>query len=101
MRHQARDVAEAGRELGRFDSRPWLRSVDVPAGMVLTTQDTAVAPAKQRELAQAVGATIFEAPIDHLEVTTRATDYNPALIAALAAVGAGSRQAAPIAPAVP
>jgi pimeloyl-ACP methyl ester carboxylesterase len=28
MRHSARDVAEAGRELGRFDSRPgWLRSV--------------------------------------------------------------------------
>ncbi len=24
MRHSARDIAEAGRELGRFDSRPWL-----------------------------------------------------------------------------
>jgi pimeloyl-ACP methyl ester carboxylesterase len=30
MRHEARDMAEAGRELGRFDSRPWLRSVSVP-----------------------------------------------------------------------
>jgi pimeloyl-ACP methyl ester carboxylesterase len=87
MRHQPRDVAEAGRELGRFDSRPWLRSVSVPAAMVLTGQDTAVAPAKQRELAQAVGATVFEVAMDHLELTTRADEYNPALISALAAVG--------------
>ena len=27
MRHSARDIAEAGRELGRFDSRPWLGTV--------------------------------------------------------------------------
>ena len=94
MRHQARDVAEAGRELGRFDSRPWLRVTDVPAAMVLTSRDTAVAPAKQRELARAVGAAIFEAPIDHLEVTTRATEYNPALISALAAVSSARDTAA-------
>ena len=25
MRHSVLDIAEAGRELGRFDSRPWLR----------------------------------------------------------------------------
>ena len=31
MRHTARDIAEAGRELGRFDSRPWLRSLAVPS----------------------------------------------------------------------
>jgi hypothetical protein len=46
-----------------------------------------VAPAKQRELAQAVSATVFEVAIDHLELTTRADEYNPALISALAAVG--------------
>jgi pimeloyl-ACP methyl ester carboxylesterase len=83
MRHQARDVAEAGRELGRFDSRPWLGSVNVPAAMVLTSRDTAVAPAKQRELAAAIGATVYEAAIDHLEVTNRAAEYNPALLSAL------------------
>ena len=31
-RHSARDIAEAGRELGRFDSRPWLRAAAVPHG---------------------------------------------------------------------
>jgi pimeloyl-ACP methyl ester carboxylesterase len=87
MRHSARDVAEAGRELGRFDSRPWLQAVSVPAAMVLTARDQAVAPSKQRELAIAIGATVFEAPIDHLDVTNRATDYNPALVQALESVG--------------
>jgi 3-oxoadipate enol-lactonase len=86
MRHEARDVAEAGRELGRFDSRPWLRNVKVPAAMVLTGRDGAVAPAKQRELAAAIRATVFEVPIDHLEVTSRAGEYNPALLSALQAV---------------
>jgi pimeloyl-ACP methyl ester carboxylesterase len=90
MRHSARDIAEAGRELGRFDSRPWLGAVSVPAAMVLTAGDRSVAPAKQRELAAAIGATVFESPIDHLEVTNRADDYNPALLQALAAVASGA-----------
>ncbi len=89
MRHEARDVAEAGRELGRFDSRPWLTSVTgIPTAMVLTGRDAMVAPVKQRELAEASGATVFEVAIDHLEVTDRADEYNPALISAMAAVTA-------------
>ena len=89
MRHEARDVAEAGRELGRFDSRPWLRDVHVPTAMVLTSGDTAVSPAKQHELARASGAApVVEVAIDHLDVTARADAYNPALLQALAAVGA-------------
>lgn len=87
LRHSARDLAEAGRELGRFDSRPWLASVSVPSAVVLTSRDTAVRPAKQRELASALGAQVFEAPISHLEITTKAERYNPALLRALAAVG--------------
>ncbi|HWD75924.1 MAG TPA: alpha/beta fold hydrolase [Solirubrobacteraceae bacterium] len=88
MRHQARDVAEAGRELGRFDSRPWLHGMArIPAAVVMTTRDTAVAPRKQRELAEAIGAQVFEADIDHLEVTTRAAEFNPPLLSAVAAVG--------------
>ena len=89
MRHEARDVAAAGRELGRFDSRPWLASLARPAtAMVLTTRDQMVAPAKQRELAQASGAQVFEVDIDHLEVADRSDTYNPALISAVAAVAA-------------
>ncbi len=94
MRHEARNIAQAGRELGRFDSRPWLHAVRVPAAMVLTSRDTAVNPAKQRELARAVGATVFEVAIDHLDVATAMAEYNPALISAIAAVGARHRVAA-------
>jgi pimeloyl-ACP methyl ester carboxylesterase len=86
MRHEARDVAEAGRELGRFDSRPWLRSVDVPAAMVLTSHDSAVSPAKQRELADACRVAperLFDVALDHLELTARTEIYNPALLAAI------------------
>jgi 3-oxoadipate enol-lactonase len=93
MRHSARDIAEAGRELGRFDSRPWLRPLPIPAAVVLTTRDELVAPRKQRALAAALQAPVFEAPISHLEITTSGERYNPALLRALAAVR-GSAQAA-------
>src|SRR5262249_39039730 len=58
MRHSARDVAEAGRELGRFDSRPWLGSVNVPAASVITSRDRSVSPRNQRELAGALGGAV-------------------------------------------
>jgi 3-oxoadipate enol-lactonase len=86
MRHSARDVAEAGRELGRFDSRPWLSSVKPPIAVVITTRDEAVPVPKQRELAAAAGGPVFEAPIRHMEITTHARDYNPVLLDALEAV---------------
>jgi predicted alpha/beta hydrolase family esterase len=87
MRHSARDIAEAGRELGRFDSRPWLRPLPIPSAVVLTTRDELVAPKKQRQLAQALQAPVFEAPVSHLEITSSGAAYNPALLRALAAVG--------------
>jgi predicted alpha/beta hydrolase family esterase len=89
-RHNTPDILEAGRELSRFDSRPWLGPQPFPASVVLTTLDTVVPPKKQRQLAEALGAEIFEAPIDHLEVGHAPDRYNPALLAALAAVCAPS-----------
>jgi 3-oxoadipate enol-lactonase len=86
MRHSARDMAEAGRELGRFDSRPWLGAVRPPVAVVVTTRDELVPVPKQRELAAAANATVFESPISHLEVGTRADEYNPALLRAIGAV---------------
>jgi pimeloyl-ACP methyl ester carboxylesterase len=85
-RHNTTDILEAGRELSRFDSRPWLGPQPVPAAVVLTSRDTVVPPHKQHELAAALAAPVFEAPIDHLEVANARERYNPALLAALAAV---------------
>ncbi|HUA50423.1 MAG TPA: alpha/beta fold hydrolase [Solirubrobacteraceae bacterium] len=87
MRHSPRDIVEAGRELGRFDSRPWLHRLPVPAAVVLTTRDELVAPGKQRQLAVALQAPIFEAPISHLQITTSGEIYNPVLLRALGTVG--------------
>lgn len=91
LRHNAKAVAEAGQELGRFDSRPWLKPTGFPTAVVVTTNDDAVAPGKQLDLAAALKAQIFNAPVRHLEVGALAPDesaarYNPALLAALAAV---------------
>ena len=88
LRHSARDVAEAGRELGRFDSRPWAGTPQVPAAVVLTSKDREVSPRKQQALADAWSAEVFEAPVTHLGVVAGAREYNPALLAALMAVGA-------------
>jgi 3-oxoadipate enol-lactonase len=87
MRHSARDIAEAGRELGRFDSRPWLGSVRPPVGVLITTRDELVPVRRQRELAAAAGGPVFEAEMSHLALVPRAGEYNPVLLRALGAVG--------------
>lgn len=88
LRNSARDIAEAGRELGRFDSRPWLSSVNVPMATVITTRDESVPVYKQRELAAATGGPVFEVPIGHLELVTRVDEFNPRLLDALDALRA-------------
>jgi hypothetical protein len=60
--------------------------VKVPAAVVVTSKDSAVSPRKQRELAGALHASLFEAPIDHLEVTTRGDLYNGPLLEAIRSV---------------
>ena len=94
-RGSSRDLAEAGRELGRFDSRPWLRSIDLPAAVVVTTGDRSVPPRKQRELADALGAQAFEDPGDHSSVVVRGRQYAEVLLEALAAVQPASALRAP------
>jgi hypothetical protein len=70
----------------RFDSRPWLSPLKVPTAVVITTRDEAVSPRKQRELAAALGAQVFEAPIRHNDPPFLRQQYNPALLEALAAL---------------
>ena len=89
MRNSGRDVAEAGRELGRFDSRPWLPSVQVPVATVITTRDDVVPAFKQRQLAEAAPGPAFEVDINHLENVSRSREFNPVLLQAIAAVSDG------------
>ena len=85
-RGSARDLAEAGRELSRYDGRPWLHRLSQPAAVVVTTGDTAVPPKMQRGLAGILRAPVFEAPGDHGAVVANAARFEPALKAALTEV---------------
>lgn len=53
-RGSARDLAEAGRELGRFNSAGWAAELEQPRAVLLTTRDRLVPPTKQRALAAAL-----------------------------------------------
>jgi 3-oxoadipate enol-lactonase len=86
-RGSARDIAEAGRELGRYDGRPWLRSLTLPRAVVVPVEDNLVPQHKQRELAAVLGVTPREVPGAHVAITTHSEAFVTALLGALADVG--------------
>ena len=82
-RGSGRDLAEAGRELGRFDSRPWVGRLAPPAAVVVTARDRSVPPSKQRELATCSARATFEDAGDHDTVVTHGARFASVLIEAL------------------
>ena len=83
-RGSAEDIAEAGRELGRYDARGWLPSVDVPTAVVITTRDSLVPPSAQRDLAERIpGVTVYEVEGDHDAVVARRDSFVKALRSAI------------------
>jgi 3-oxoadipate enol-lactonase len=64
-RGSMREILEAGQALRSFDARPFVGRIDAPAVAVVTTHDRLVSPRKQRALATALGATVFELAADH------------------------------------
>jgi 3-oxoadipate enol-lactonase len=86
-------VLEAGNALGRFDSRPWIGEVDVPAAVVATMGDGVVHPARQLALARSIpGATLHEVDADHTACVTAPARFLPALLDACASVVARGRR---------
>jgi hypothetical protein len=61
----ARELADAGRALSRYDAEPWAGELGLPAAMLITTSDRLVRPAKQWELAEALRAQVIEVDADH------------------------------------
>ncbi len=74
-RATARDLVAAGRALSRYDARPWAGQLNVPAAMLVTTRDQLVHPAKQRELAEVLGASVFEIDADHDAPLAKGGEY--------------------------
>jgi pimeloyl-ACP methyl ester carboxylesterase len=84
-RGSARDLAEAGHELARFDSSGWIGSVAKPVSVIVTTKDRGVPPKTQRALAKAARAETFEVRGDHDAVATK-PEFNDALLRAVRSV---------------
>ena len=74
-RATARDLVAAGRALGRYDASPWARQLNVPASMLVTTRDRLVHPAKQRELAEVLHASVSEIDADHDVPLAKGAEY--------------------------
>ena len=80
-------VLQAGAALAAFDSRSWIGEVDVPAAVVITTEDEVVAPARQRNLAASIpGVHVEEVAGRHAVVVERPRLFVPALLRAATAV---------------
>lgn len=71
----ARELADAGRALSRYDASPWAAQLGLPAVMLVTTRDRLVRPAKQRQLAEALDAQVIEIAADHDLPLVNGADY--------------------------
>lgn len=66
-RHDVRHVLEAGHAIGTYSARRWIHEVDVPTAVVLTTQDRAVPPHLQHNLAASIpGASVHPISGGHI-----------------------------------
>jgi 3-oxoadipate enol-lactonase len=82
-----RHVLEAGAALGRFDNRPWVRTIDVPTAMVVVDGDQIVPTAHQEELAAMIpGVQVFHIDGDHDVCVRHPRRFTRAVLAACAAV---------------
>lgn len=65
-RHDRRQLVEAARAAARFDARAWMRELDAPAAIVVTTRDHVVPPRAQLEAAALIeGASVYEVDGGH------------------------------------
>ena len=82
-------VGQALGKLGRFSSRDWIGSVDVPAAVVVMQKDRAIPADRQRDLAMAIpGATMHEVDGGHASAVLGHHRFNPVLMEACQSVAA-------------
>ena len=74
-------------ELGRFNSAPWVGTLDVPAAVVVTGRDKAIPARRQRRLAAAIpDARVYDAPGGHASVVLDHERWLPTFLEAVADV---------------
>lgn len=86
-RGSSADIAEAGRELGRYDASSWIAGLrDIPSAVIVTARDRSVLPRRQRQLAERLGAEVSEIEADHLAVVTHQREFRRLLLEAVRTV---------------
>ena len=79
--HEWRQILEAGAALGRYDSRHWLASIDVPTSVVITANDRVVHPKRQEVLGTMIpDAFVQTIDADHDAVYAHADKFVPMLV---------------------
>jgi 3-oxoadipate enol-lactonase len=77
-RGDATAITDAGRALRDYDARSFVTGVEIPAGVLVTTKDQLVRPAKQRALARAVHGEIVALAGDHLCFWAQPAEFSAA-----------------------
>ena len=86
-RHDWRAVLEAGRAIGNFSSRDWIKEVDVPTSTLITMRDRVVPVRRQVWLFEAIrDAEAFRVDGDHDAVVANAKQFVPTLLRACRSV---------------
>lgn len=86
-RHDWRAVLEAGRAIGNFSSREWIKEVDVPTSALITMRDRVVPVRRQVRLFEAIrDAEAFRVDGDHDAVVANAKQFVPTLLRACRSV---------------
>lgn len=90
--HDWRMVLEAGRAIGRFNSRDWISEVDVPTSTLITMRDRVVPLRRQVRLFESIpAAEAFRVDGDHDAVVAAADTFVPTLLRATHSVVERSR----------
>ena len=53
-RHDPRVILEAGHAIGNYDAQKWIGGIDVPTSVLVTTEDRAIAPDTQLNMARSI-----------------------------------------------
>lgn len=89
-------VGQALASLGRHNSGPWLKSINVPTAVVVTALDHVIPPDRQRHIAWSIpGATVHEAQCGHAGCVLEAAAFVPVLRDAVASVNLRMQAAHP------
>lgn len=86
-RHDPLKLIQAGHRIGLFDSRRWLRTIDIPVSAVVTTEDEVVSVSRQREMLEVIpGATSFEIVGSHTVCVGQPEAFRKSLLSAISDV---------------